>query len=171
MFDIDVVKQSYSSLAEIAKVLLEPKTDKAADKGEQEEGDGGDKKEEEKVVGPEATHTHSVDVTEDEGEEAKHYDPEKQQQIEDLNAKLADLQAELDLPQSEFEERLMKRLRDEIKTNRAQLEVDLKAELAVEKKRLLAAANEEKNSLKSENQKLMSEIQKLKVLLRGTGRF
>ena len=55
--------------------------------------------------------------------------------------------------------------------NRAQLEIDLKQELASEKKRLLAAANEEKNSLKTENNKLTSEIQKLKVLLRGTGRF
>jgi uncharacterized protein involved in exopolysaccharide biosynthesis len=75
------------------------------------------------------------------------------------------------LPQAEFEERLMKRLREEIKMNRAQLEIDLKQELASEKKRLLAAANEEKNSLKTENNKLTSEIQKLKVLLRGTGRF
>lgn len=65
----------------------------------------------------------------------------------------------------------MKRLREEIKMNRAQLEIDLKQELASEKKRLLAAANEEKNSLKTENNKLTSEIQKLKVLLRGTGRF
>ena len=75
------------------------------------------------------------------------------------------------MPQAEFEERLMKRLREEIKMNRAQLEIDLKQELASEKKRLLAAANEEKNSLKAENTKLTSEIQKLKVLLRGTGRF
>mgnify|MGYP001241483128 CR=1 FL=1 len=75
------------------------------------------------------------------------------------------------MPQAEFEERLMKRLREEIKMNRAQLEIDLKQELASEKKRLLAAANEEKNSLKTENNKLTSEIQKLKVLLRGTGRF
>ena len=52
----------------------------------------------------------------------------------------------------------MKRLREEIKLNRTQLEIDLKQELASEKKRLLQAANEEKNSLKSENQKLMSEI-------------
>ena len=65
----------------------------------------------------------------------------------------------------------MKRLREEIKMNRAQLEIDLKQELASEKKRLLAAANEEKDSLKTENNKLTSEIQKLKVLLRGTGRF
>ena len=65
----------------------------------------------------------------------------------------------------------MKRLREEIKMNRAQLEVDLKQELALEKRRLLQAASEEKNSLKAENNKLMSEIQKLKVLLRGTGRF
>jgi len=35
---------------------------------------------------------------------------------------------------------------------------------------LLQAANEEKVALKGDNQKLMSEIQKLKVLLRGTGR-
>ena len=69
------------------------------------------------------------------------------------------------MPQAEFEERLMKRLREEIKMNRAQLEIDLKQELASEKKRLLAAANEEKNSLKTENNKLTSEIQKLKVLL------
>ena len=109
-------------------------------------------------------------MTSEEGSEEK-YDPIKQKQIDELNAKLADLQAELDLPQAEFEERLMKRLREEIKMNRAQLEIDLKQELASEKKRLLAAANEEKNSLKTENNKLTSEIQKLKVLLRGTGRF
>ena len=47
-------------------------------------------------------------------------------EIDELRSKLTDLQAELDLPQSEFEERLMKRLRDEIKVNRQQLEVDLK---------------------------------------------
>ena len=41
------------------------------------------------------------------------------------------------MPQAEFEERLMKRLREEIKMNRAQLEIDLKQELASEKKRLL----------------------------------
>ena len=52
----------------------------------------------------------------------------------------------------------MKRLRDEIKVNRQQLEVDLKQELTMEKKKLLRAANEERIALKGENQKLMSEI-------------
>ena len=75
-----------------------------------------------------------------------------------MRSKLTDLQAELELPQSEFEERLMKRLRDEIKVNRQQLEVDLKQELTMEKKKLLRAANEERVALKGENQKLMSEI-------------
>ena len=109
--------------------------------------------------------------SEEGGDGDEKYDPVKAKAIDELNAKLVDLQAELDLPQAEFEERLMKRLREEIKMNRMQLEIDLKQELASEKKRLLLAANEEKNSLKGENQKLMSEIQKLKVLLRGTGRF
>ena len=58
--------------------------------------------------------------------------------------KVDDLQAELDLPQQEFEERLMKRLKDEIKINRQQLEIDLKQELAAEKKKLLVVTNEEK---------------------------
>lgn len=97
-------------------------------------------------------------MTSQEGEDDEKYDPLKQKEIDDLNAKLADLQAELDLPQAEFEERLMKRLREEIKANRAQLEIDLKQELASEKRRLLHAASEEKNALKAENQKLMSEI-------------
>ena len=88
----------------------------------------------------------------------KEHDPDKAKEIDELKNKVDDLQAELDLPQQEFEERLMKRLRDEIKVNRQQLEVDLKQELNAEKKKLLAVTNEEKTQLKNENQKLMSEI-------------
>ena len=47
---------------------------------------------------------------------------------------------ELNLPHEEFEERLMQRLKEEIKLNRKQLEQDLKSELQLEKKRLLDAA-------------------------------
>ena len=37
----------------------------------------------------------------------KEFDPEKAKEIEELKSKLTDLQAELELPQSEFEDRLM----------------------------------------------------------------
>ena len=46
------------------------------------------------------------------------HDPDKAKEISELQHKLDDLQSELDLPQQEFEERLMKRLRNEIKVNR-----------------------------------------------------
>ena len=74
----------------------------------------------------------------------KEHDPDKAKEIDELMNKVDDLQAELDLPQQEFEDRLMKRLKDEIKINRQQLEIDLKQELAAEKKKLLVVTNEEK---------------------------
>ena len=73
-------------------------------------------------------------------------------EIAELETKLADLNAELNLPQEEFEERLMMRLREEIKLNRARLETDLKTEIQQEKKKLIAAAREEKQALKKDNE-------------------
>ena len=63
-----------------------------------------------------------------------------QEEIDELEAKLDDLQAELDLTDEEFERRLLKRLEQEIKANQLQLERDLRAEVASEKKRIVNIA-------------------------------
>ena len=41
-------------------------------------------------------------------------DPKDNKEIGELEAKLADLKAELALPRQEFEQRLMRRLREEV---------------------------------------------------------
>ena len=64
----------------------------------------------------------------------------RQDEIELLEAKLADLQSELNLSDEEFERRLLKRLEQEIKFNQIQLEQDLRKEVAAEKKRISALA-------------------------------
>jgi hypothetical protein len=48
------------------------------------------------------------------GEEEADIDPKEQEEITQLEQKLSDLQAELALPRSEFEQRLMRRLREEV---------------------------------------------------------
>lgn len=53
-------------------------------------------------------------------------DPNEQEEITELEQKLADLQSELALPRVEFEKRLLHRLREEVQTNRAKLEEDLR---------------------------------------------
>ena len=53
---------------------------------------------------------------------------------------MADLQQELNLGDDEFEQRLLNRLQQEISINQKQLELDLKSEVATEKKRILTAA-------------------------------
>jgi len=59
-------------------------------------------------------------LPEDEGclDEEADIDPKEQEEITQLEQKLSDLQAELALPRSEFEQRLMRRLREEVQTNR-----------------------------------------------------
>ena len=68
----------------------------------------------------------AVKNKEEEQSEEDEIDPNEQEEITELEQKLADLQSELALPRQEFEQRLMRRLREEVQTNRAKLEEDLK---------------------------------------------
>ena len=81
-----------------------------------------------------------ADQEDDQDIEEVEVDPKEQEEINELEQKLTDLQAELALPRSEFEQRLMRRLREEVQTNRAKLEEELKKQFILEKKRLLKTA-------------------------------
>jgi hypothetical protein len=92
---------------------------------------------------------------------------EQEKLIEDLNAKLKDLEYELSLPDADFEKKLTDRLREEIRANRARVDEDFKRELAEEKKRIVEKAKGEKEAIKRENKMMEQEIARMKVLIRS----
>ncbi len=50
---------------------------------------------------------------------------------------MKDLEAELSLPEEDFERKLTERLREEIRANRERVDADFKRELMQEKRRIL----------------------------------
>jgi len=60
----------------------------------------------------------------------------------------------------------MRRLREEVATNRAKLEDDLKKQFITEKRRLNRIAEVEKKQLNGENEQLQDEIGQLKGMFK-----
>ncbi|CAI2364897.1 unnamed protein product [Moneuplotes crassus] len=83
----------------------------------------------------------------------------------ELKQKLQELEKELDLTDEEFENRLIERLKKEIKTSKTKIEKGLKKEYITKQKEVHKTKNDEIERLKKENDELTSSISRLKILM------
>ena len=89
------------------------------------------------------------------------------QHIFDLQQKINDLKAELDMSPRQFEDKLLQKLRHEIMISKEQMQDQLNQEMLMERQRVASKEMANKHQLRQHNQELREEVTKLKNAMKS----